>query len=212
MKSNTSFHLFANQIRKKSTKCATAFSVFEAKNLPLPGPDVQILGRHVRMALFDKNAVLSNIHTTPVIYNPDQPKTWKFSSKSSVLFPKDDENTCFVRADQVDFKLCILFELCFLVSKVVLDKDGKPGHASAVVGEVSCGWGVLPLFTAEGKPIENRSYEIRLFGGTPLEKDVDLIGTNEKKNLWQMIVNSDKSPRLVVKVWKLRKSALEEIK
>ena len=50
-------------------------------------------------------------------------------------------------------------------------------------GEISCGWGLLPLFTAEGDPIENRSYDIRLFGGTPYEKDIWLVDPVEKKGM-----------------------------
>jgi hypothetical protein len=49
------------------------------------------------------------------------------------------------------------------------------------VAEVSCGWGLLPLFTADGGPIENKTYEIKLYGGTPFEKNVDLDIKPEKK-------------------------------
>ena len=47
--------------------------------------------------------------------------------------------------------------------------------------EISCGWGLLPLFTADGGPIENKTYEIKLYGGTPFEKNVDLDMKPEKK-------------------------------
>jgi len=40
--------------------------------------------------------------------------------------------------------------------------------------QISCGWGLLPLFTADGGPVENKTYEIKLYGGTPFEKDVGL--------------------------------------
>ena len=49
--------------------------------------------------------------------------------------------------------------------------------------EISSGWGLLPLFTADGGPIENKTYEIKLYGGTPFEKDVELGISPERKGI-----------------------------
>lgn len=99
------------------------------------------------------------------------------------------------------------------------------------IQEISCGWGLLPLFTADGGPIENKTYEIKLYGGTPFEKNVDLNIKPEKKSelfhLWTSFVNFNlrrskdflnnlisvsKTPRLNIRVWKLGKSAMAEMK
>ena len=69
------------KVRRKTTQCAMAFSMMEVKNVPMPSDDVNVLGRQVRMSIFDKTTVMSNIHTVPVIYNPESPKLWKFSTK-----------------------------------------------------------------------------------------------------------------------------------
>ena len=36
-------------------------------------------------------------------------------AQASLLFPKDDENTCFLRVNDIDIRLSILFELCLVV-------------------------------------------------------------------------------------------------
>ena len=43
-----------------------------------------ILSRHIRVALFNKQEVLSNVHTVRAVWIAKEPKTWKFSPK--VLF------------------------------------------------------------------------------------------------------------------------------
>ena len=77
------------------------------------------------MSLFDKTNILSNIHSVDSIYNPEFAKTWKFSSKASLLFPKDDENTCFLRLNDVDIRLSLLFELCLIVELPPKDENSK---------------------------------------------------------------------------------------
>jgi hypothetical protein len=69
------------------------------------------------------------------------------------LFPKDDENTCFVRTRDVDLKLSILFELCVLVEAPGSGSHGKSTSMSWLkfsysylydlldLLEVSLGWG-----------------------------------------------------------------------
>ena len=38
-----------------------------------------------------------------------------FFGQASILFPKDDENTCFLRTNDVDIRLSVLFEVCVVV-------------------------------------------------------------------------------------------------
>jgi nephrocystin-1 len=53
----------------------------DARNIPCPSGKVKVLGRHIRMAIFDKTNILSNIHSVDAIFNPEFERTWKFSSK-----------------------------------------------------------------------------------------------------------------------------------
>ncbi|KND00620.1 uncharacterized protein SPPG_03748 [Spizellomyces punctatus DAOM BR117] len=193
-----------DRIKKLSTTCTIAFSLLDARYIPIPGPHVRILGRCVRMALFDKASILSNIHAVPAVYNPEFEHLWKFSSKASLLFPKDDENTCFLRVNDVDVNLCILFEFCMIVEKE--SRGDRPE-----IAQLSCGWGLLPLFTTDGGPIENKTYDIKLYGGTPFEKNVRLYEEIGKQGLLQSLIQPNKTPRLNVRVWKLGSSALRRL-
>ncbi|RKO86026.1 hypothetical protein BDK51DRAFT_26352, partial [Blyttiomyces helicus] len=191
-------------VRKRSIKCTLAFSLLDARNIPAPPSGLRVLGRQVRMALFDKTSVLSNIHSVAGVYNPEFEKHWRFSNKASLLFPRDDDNTCFLRSNDVDIRLSILFELCLVVARPDSETPGD-------VMELSCGWGLLPLFTADGGPVENKTYDIKLYGGTPFEKDVPLFEAGEKKGFLQALLKSSPVPRLNIRVWKLGKSAMEDL-
>ncbi|KAJ3077595.1 Nephrocystin-1 [Rhizoclosmatium hyalinum] len=201
---NLSMDPATKRLRSCPVQCTIGFSLIEAKNIePLIG-DRRVLGRHVRMALFDNTDILSNVHSIPAIHMREVPNLWKFSSKASLLFPKDDENTCFLRTNDVDIKLCILFELCALVemSEVKNKTD---------IIEVSVGWGMLPLFTSDGTAIENKSYDIRLYSGSPYSKEAFAKEFTEKKSFFQTLIHGNKHPRLNIKVWKLGQGILDEI-
>ncbi|KAJ3052201.1 hypothetical protein HK097_006725 [Rhizophlyctis rosea] len=192
------------QLRPLPAHLTLAFSLLSAHNIPTPPPQsqIKILGRHVRMALFDKMHVLSNIHSVQGFWI--EGGGWRFSRKASILFPKDDENTCFLRTNDVDIRLSVLFEVC-----VVVRFEDEGGSEPA---ELSCGWGLLPLFTADGGPIENKRYEIKLYGGTPFEKGVALGElSGARKGFLQSLINPPRPPRLNIRVWKLGKSALKEL-
>ncbi|KAI8913369.1 hypothetical protein EDD86DRAFT_200409 [Gorgonomyces haynaldii] len=187
-----------NKIRKRSTPCTIAFSVLEARSMALP-QGLTILGRHVRMALFDKTNIRSNIHHIPAIATPENQSVWRFSTKASLLFPKDDENTVFLRAKDVDIKLSLLFEMCLTVEH---PEKQEPF-------ELSCGWAMFPLFTLDGSPIENKTYELKLHGGTPFEKGIALPEPFEPKRL--SFMSSQKFPRLNIRLWKLSSQALGKL-
>lgn len=192
-----------HKLKPLPAKCNIGFSVLEANNIPVPGQDTLVIGRQVRLAVFDKTKVLSNVHTVPAIYNPDSPKVWKFSASSSILFPSDDENSCFVRVKEADYKVSVLFELSLIVSK---RSAVRGGSSETVVGELSCGWGVLPLFTSSGKHLKSKKYNLGLFGGSPYESTLSLLVPPEPQTILQSIFRIDKSPRLVIQVWKLSRA------
>ncbi|KAJ3036131.1 hypothetical protein HDV00_003043 [Rhizophlyctis rosea] len=196
------------KLRPLPAHLTLAFSLLDARNIPTPHPSsgIRVLGRHVRMALFDKMHVLSNIHSVQGVWvdvgGGVGHEIWRFSRKASILFPKDDENTCFLRTNDVDIRLSVLFELCIVVR---FDDDSDPT-------ELSCGWGLLPLFTADGGPIENKTYEIKLYGGTPFEKGIPLGDMGgERKGFLQSLINPPRPPRLNIRVWKLGRSASKDL-
>lgn len=199
------FDHYKFRIRRRIAKCVVAFSLLEAKNIALVKiPGYEIIERQVRMALFDRTSISGNIHRVEAIYNSLQERRWIFSTKTSLLFPKDDENTCFVRTNDVDINLSLLFELTFIVKKT------DPKATSGLV-ELSAGWGVLPLFTADGGPVENKSYHIRLYPGSPLDKNVSAPGETENKGFFSGLFSGSSHPSLEVRVWKLGKRAMDEI-
>ncbi|TPX32060.1 hypothetical protein SmJEL517_g04766 [Synchytrium microbalum] len=191
-----------NRIRRRTTKLNVAFSILEAKHIPPPPTGLRVLGRHVRVAIFDRVAVVANMLSVNAVVNQDW---WRFSTKASLLFPKDDENTCLLRANAADFRLCVLFELCLVVAKPNSTATGED------VEDVSCGWGIFPLYTADGGPVENKTYEIKLYGGTPLDKDAKTFEVEEKKGFLSNLINPSRSPKLSIRVWKLSKSAMRRI-
>jgi hypothetical protein len=119
------------------TPCTIAFSILDAKSIASPPLTLNVIGRHVRLALFDRTNIKSNIvllcliqHHIPAILVPNS-NVWTFSTKVFIFIitgitsiskrfaeiMSDDENTCFLRATQIDIKLCLLFEMCMTVLK-----------------------------------------------------------------------------------------------
>ncbi|KAJ3301248.1 hypothetical protein HDV03_001167 [Kappamyces sp. JEL0829] len=189
-------------IRKRLVKCNLAFSIMDAKAVSNPAP-LKVVGRMVRMALFDKTNIVSNIHSVPAFLQTDNENVWKFSTKSSILFPKDDENSCFIRTVDIDIKLCMLFELVLIARK---------DESSDETIEVSCGWSLLPLFTTDGRDLESKTYDMQIFGGGPSEKDVALApSTPRPSGFFSKLLSGPELPRLTIKVWKLSKQVVSSL-
>jgi hypothetical protein len=201
------------------SQCTSAFSLISAKNIPQVLPEFDIHNYYVKMALFRNSMICSNIHNIIATPSQDSSTNWKFSAKSSsLLFPGDDENTCFVRSNNSDYNMYILFELCVAVSvKDEKDETKTKGSLenisfkkSSNVADICCGWGLFPLFTPDGGPIENRTYEIKLNSGMPFEEQKQISNVS-KKGIFQSLLGTDKNPRLNIRVWKLGKSMLSQI-
>jgi hypothetical protein len=104
--------------------------------------------------------------------------------------------------------------LCIICEIPNEDNEGtcKFRFLLLAISEISCGWGLLPLFTADGGPMENKTYEIKLYGGTPFEKNIDLENIQvEKKGFLQGLLSTSKTPKLFIRVWKLGKTATEDM-
>jgi hypothetical protein len=72
-----------NIVRKRSVKCSVAFSVQAGKFIPHPG-DLAVVGRQVRISLFDRSHILSNVHSVPAQVTDDD-GTWSFQTQKVVI-------------------------------------------------------------------------------------------------------------------------------
>ncbi|KFQ35309.1 Nephrocystin-1, partial [Merops nubicus] len=114
--------------------------------IPLPGSSIQVLSRHVRLALFDGHRVLSNIHTVRATWQPKNPQTWTFSPRVTGLLPSLLDGDCFVRCSCLSPALGVLFELGITYLR----------SSTGERGELSCGWAFLKLFTSDGMPVPSK--------------------------------------------------------
>jgi hypothetical protein len=189
-----------NMIRKRQVKCSLAFTIKMGKNIPYSG-DLDVVGRHVRLSLFDKSHILSNIHSVPATVVDDE-GTWSFKTQKGLW---KEEQGCFVRSDEVDIKLCMLFELCLVVRPKATDVQPD------VFEEICCGWSMLPLYTIDGNPLEPKSYEMILFGGTPYDHEIDLAPSPTKSTFLGRFSSGNRQPRLTIKIWNTKKKLKNQL-
>ncbi|KAK5669772.1 hypothetical protein QVD99_004154 [Batrachochytrium dendrobatidis] len=196
-----------NKLREISSTLSIAFSILDAKHIRDKQIQFPICGRQVRMALVDKSSILSNIHTVSA-YMPESEQAWRFSSKASLLFPKDDENTCFLRANNIEISVCLLFELCVMIRNPKQKQDSKEDKAFV---EVSLGWGLLPLFSADGPLIENKTYEINLHKGNPFQKSNEIDEPLAKRGFLQGLMFQHQLPQIHIRLLKLSKNMVKKL-
>jgi nephrocystin-1 len=74
----------SNKLRSHPVAVTRGFSILGAYNIPAvtPASGLTILSRHIRVAVFNKQDVLSNVHTVRAVWITKEPKTWKFSPKA----------------------------------------------------------------------------------------------------------------------------------
>ena len=61
----------------------------------------------------------------------------------------------------------------------------------------------------DGRPVDAKTYEVKLNGGTPLDKEVPLdyaVHTPTSASIWDAVRNTNKVPHLTVRLWKLSSS------
>ncbi|XP_065834088.1 nephrocystin-1-like [Oscarella lobularis] len=156
-----------NKLRSSPVAVTRAFSLLAANYIPslTPASGLTVLSRHVRIALFNRNKVLSNVHTVRAVCLSKDIQTWKFSPKVQQGYPSTAYDAdCVARIDTMSTDIMILFELCFTYEK----KD------TGERGEMSCGWASLHLFESGGRPVVNRTVELPVHGGTPYESGIEL--------------------------------------
>lgn len=133
-----------------------------------------------------------------------------------------------MRTIDVDIKLCVLFELVLVVKKT--EEMKTPGITTPMTpatpggtkdnldyqerAEISCGWALLPLFTSDGLDLEQKTYNLQIYGGSPFEKDVILSPSIPQASsfLSSLLAGNERGPRLVIKVNRLAKSTKSQLK
>ncbi|KAJ3179358.1 Nephrocystin-1 [Geranomyces variabilis] len=195
-----------NWIRRRPAAHTIAFRIESALCVPNPADHIQIVGRVARIALFDGTGVLGNIHSIPATRDADAPYSWRFKSKASLLFPNDDKNACFLRADEAP-NAALLFELALLC------RDQRPAVAARndQPVEISCGWALLPLASIDGVAVPSGMHELRLAGGTPFEKNVALQTDMSRHGFLDGFLTSNRTPRVRIKIWRLGTTTVRRI-
>lgn len=183
-----------NKLRPIPTKIDRIIQIQGCKQIPLPGKGIDIVGRHIRMCLFDGQNVLSNIHTVKVTSVDKEQKAWSFSSKINDMMDPYLHGEVFIRSNNTSSStIGILFELCASYCKVKTNQ----------YGEFSCGWVHLPLVEENGGVVANRSFDLYVNGGTPYEKGVEVdpsISRRTTSSSFMAMLSGNKQPRLNVKV------------
>ncbi|XP_048208274.1 nephrocystin-1 isoform X2 [Perognathus longimembris pacificus] len=188
----------AGTIRPRPSRVSLTMTLWSCKAIPLPGPSLQVLSRHVRLCLFDGSKVLSNIHTVRATWQSKKPKTWTFSPQVTGLLPCLLDGDCFIRSNSSSLDLGILFELGI---SYIRNSTGERG-------ELSCGWVFLKLFDTNGVPIPAKTHELFLNGGTPHEKGVEVdpsLSRRAQGSVFHQMMSMRRQPQLLVKLRSLNR-------
>ncbi|XP_036041284.1 nephrocystin-1 isoform X3 [Onychomys torridus] len=188
----------AGMIMSRPSLVSLILTLWSCKMIPLPGPSIQVLSRHVRLCLFDGSKVLSNIHTVRAVWQPKKPKTWTFSPQVTGILPCLLDGDCFIRSNSSTPDLGILFELGITYIR----------NSTGERGELSCGWVFLKLFDISGVPIPAKTYELFLNGGTPYEKGVEVdpsVSRRAQGSVFRQMISMRRQPQLLVKLRSLNR-------
>ena len=151
-------------------------TVNEAKNVPTSMIPGRVISRFIRVGIFSQRQVISNVFTIPCdeTDTPESPSwTIRQSSFNLLTIPKDG---IIARAGAAALNPCLLFELCVVVQPFNLNSLNAKQRVSQSKGmeverEYSCAWGLLPMIGPDGKSIDAKSYDVKLYGGSPERTD-----------------------------------------
>ncbi|XP_078482955.1 nephrocystin-1-like [Ciona intestinalis] len=216
-----------DQLRKLVTRVLRSCRLWKCKMIPVPSTGVEVLSRHVRIALFDGTNILSNIRTVRAQADETKPKMWNFpTTKTGAILPSLLDGHSIVRSNNKHSNIGILFELGITYirtppKRLVRFSDGllceysdseneeQPESARDKLrqtgerGEMSCGWVHLKLFDEQGNAIPNKAYELNLNGGTPFEQGVEVDPSIKKRapsSRLRLLLAANKQPKLMVQI------------
>ncbi|PWA14060.1 hypothetical protein CCH79_00015795 [Gambusia affinis] len=181
------------RVRARQVRNCVCFNLWSCKMIPTPGVGVQVLSRHIRMCAFDGTQVLSNIHTVRASFTSKDPKTWNFSPRMTSILPTILDGDCFLRCNSSSPNIGVLFELGVTFLR----------NSTGERGDLSCGWAFLKLTDDSGNPLQNRTYELPINGGTPYEKNVMLeapVSRRSPGGVFQQMLQARRQPKLIVKL------------
>ncbi|XP_065672357.1 nephrocystin-1 isoform X7 [Hydra vulgaris] len=179
------------QLRCQSVSICRIISLISARSIPIPGVGINILSRHIYIALWDNSKILSNIHVVRAVPTNIE-ENWAFTPKVTKMIPSLYDGEVIVRANIQNKDVCVLFELNYTYVRL----------STGEVSDICCGWASLPLFDEVGAPVENKSFELTLKGGTPFEKGVVLdmtLSLNSNQSFLQNLIHFNRQPRIIVK-------------
>ncbi|CAH1792184.1 unnamed protein product, partial [Owenia fusiformis] len=181
------------RIRGRNPRVQKVLTLVNCRQIPLPGAGVDIVGRHVRLCLFDGQTVLSNIHTIKSIGVDKEQKQWNFNAKLTDNMKSLEYAEMFARTSSTESNIGILMELC-----ISYMRKNTNEHS-----DMSCGWVHLPFFDEHGAPLQNKNYDLVVNGGTPYEKGVDLdpaISRKASTGRFKQMLMGNKQPKMTIKV------------
>ncbi|XP_065640257.1 nephrocystin-1 isoform X5 [Hydra vulgaris] len=179
------------QLRCQSVSICRIISLISARSIPIPGVGISILSRHIYITLWDNSKILSNIHVVRAVPTNIE-ENWAFTPKVTKMIPSLYDGEVIVRANIQNKDVCVLFELNYTYVRL----------STGEVSDICCGWASLPLFDEVGAPVENKSFELTLKGGTPFEKGVVLdmtLSLNSNQSFLQNLIHFNRQPRIIVK-------------
>ncbi|GFN82903.1 nephrocystin-1-like, partial [Plakobranchus ocellatus] len=187
------FNPATNKIRPRSTRIERVITLVSGLQIPPPGAGIEVLDRHVRMCLFDGHHILSNIHSVKVGSVDKSQRSWAFTTKTSEQMDVHSHAEVFVRTNDTMDNIGLLCELCVTYCRT----------SSKEKGEFSCGWTLMPLLDEAGAVVMNKTFDLRVNGGTPYEKGVEVdpsISRRTTSNALVSLISGNKQPRLALRV------------
>jgi len=192
----------SNDIKANQTWIMRTMTLVQCKNVPPPGAGVDVVGRFVRICLFDGKQFLSNVHTVKAeLAKLTDPTVWTFrppaasTAASASPPPVSDCPDAFLRTSSMTPNVGFLIELCLAYVRVSTEERG----------EMSCGWIHLPFMENHGAPLPSRNYELQLNGGTPFESGVGLDSSSPSKNdanqsKWKNLISKSKAACIIIRM------------
>ncbi|XP_057300439.1 nephrocystin-1-like isoform X2 [Hydractinia symbiolongicarpus] len=179
------------KLRSNSVKVCRTFSLVGVKCVPPVGAGMEVLSRQVYISLWDEEKIISNIHLVKAILM-EKDQSWTFTPKIGKNIPSLYHGEFIARINNDNRKLGLLFELNYTYKRT----------STGEVSDICCGWTSVPLFDANGNPVGNKNFEVKLSGGTPFEKGIILdpnLDLNTSQSLMQSLIRTNRQPRLQIR-------------
>ncbi|KAI6656787.1 Nephrocystin-1-like [Oopsacas minuta] len=148
-------------------------SILYASNVPEVDNQLNVIKSQVRLCIFNrKSDILSNMLTLTAVMSSGDKKTWKLKKGVS-------NRDVILSVKELDPNLELVIELGVSYT--------KEDHQD----ELSTGWACVPLFK-QGTALQNKTYGIKLNGGSLFEQGIELDPTANISNKKSIFVTNRK--------------------